>query len=68
MTIDESDEQSRNAPSPIDERCDPDSNVTAKSGIQAKKQSPPIDITDEGMEIEQSDRQFPKAESPILKR
>jgi hypothetical protein len=53
--------------SPIDEGCDPDSNETIERVTLTEKQSPPIMITDEGLEIEKSDGQFAKAESPILK-
>jgi HPt (histidine-containing phosphotransfer) domain-containing protein len=57
MKIDESDEQSRNAQSAIDEGREPDSNVTVERDLHSEKQYLPSISTEEGMKIDESDEQ-----------
>jgi hypothetical protein len=51
MKIDESDEQTENAYSAIDESLEPDSNVTVEREVQKEKQSLPSIATEEGRQI-----------------
>jgi hypothetical protein len=52
MKIDESDEHCQNADSAIDERREPESNVTVERDLQSQKQSLAIFATEEGMQID----------------
>jgi hypothetical protein len=62
--IEESDEHSENADSPIRESLEPDSNVTVESDSQSRKQLSHTDSTDDGIQIDESDEQLQNAESP----
>jgi hypothetical protein len=56
MEIDESEEQSQNAPSSIRESLEPASNVTLERVPHREKQYMPIISTDDGMQIDESEK------------
>jgi hypothetical protein len=62
MTIDESDEQSRNARSPMNGSREPEPNVTPERDRHRKKQSSQSSLTAEGIKIDDSDEQRAKAQ------
>jgi hypothetical protein len=64
MQIDESDAQSENAFSSIDESLEPDSNVTAERERQSPKHSLPRLSRREGRQIDESDEQKENANFP----
>jgi hypothetical protein len=55
MQIDESDEQFQNDESPINESCEPDSNVTVERDRQLKNVFLQSVRRDEGIQIDESD-------------
>jgi hypothetical protein len=57
MQIDESDEQYKNADSSMNESLEPDSNVTAERDLHPWKQSGPSLSTEDGMQMDESDKQ-----------
>jgi hypothetical protein len=57
----ETDEQPRNAPAPIDESRQPDSNVIAERDAHHSKQRSPSFSTDEGIQMVESDEQYMNA-------
>jgi hypothetical protein len=61
IEIEESDEQSENADSPIPERLELDSNVIVERERHRQKHDSPILSTLEGMQIEESDEQSQNA-------
>jgi FtsZ-binding cell division protein ZapB len=61
MQIDESDEQSRNAPDSIRESLEPVSNVTIESLEHPVKHAAHTITTDDGMQIEEIHEQKPNA-------
>jgi hypothetical protein len=65
MQIDESDEQLRNADPSIDERFEPDSNVTVERDSHPQKEPLPSVSTEEGMQIDESDEHLRNADSSI---
>jgi hypothetical protein len=54
-----------NAARSSDESCDPDSKVTTKRDWQSLKQSAEIAVTEDGMQIDESDEQFWNADCPM---
>jgi hypothetical protein len=62
MQIDESDEQLQNALHAIHESLEPDGNVIVESALHSLKQDSPIFLTEEGMQIDESDEQKPNAQ------
>jgi hypothetical protein len=65
MQIDERDEQFSNASSTTTESLEPGSNVIVRREVQSEKQQWARRSTYEGIQIDESDEQCPKAESPI---
>jgi hypothetical protein len=63
--IDESDEQSQNAPVSIDRRQDGDPNVTVESDSQLQKHCRGRRVTEAGRQIEESEEQFANADGSI---
>jgi hypothetical protein len=61
MQIDESDEHRENAPFPIHDSRDPDSNVTVEREEHPQKQYSPTFVTDAGMQIDEIDKQSENA-------
>jgi hypothetical protein len=57
MQIDESDEHHEKADLPIHETLQPDSNVTVDRELHPRKHLGPRFLTDEGMQIDESDEQ-----------
>jgi hypothetical protein len=61
--MNKSDEQCEKAEIPTSERLEFDSNVTVARALQEKKQESPISLTEEGIQIDESDEQSENKDS-----
>jgi hypothetical protein len=63
--MEESEQQLKNAPTPIDESFEPDSNETVERDRHPRKHISPSVVTENGMHIDESEEQLRNAAFPM---